>query len=133
MSAAAERNVGGTRAKARAVLGALSLMVLGGVIGVAVDRHMVSGERHASPAAALHELTMSSLDERLDLTADQRRQIDSIVGAHHESLRYAWQAVHAQLGAAIDTVHREIEGVLTADQRTAFLDWLTASGPDDSR
>ena len=115
-------------ARARAVIGALSLMVLGAVIGIAVDRHLGPGERHASPAAVLHEMTMSSLEDRLDLTSGQRRQIDSIVAARHESLRYAWQAVHSHLGAAVDTVHQEIEAILTAEQRAAFREWLTESG-----
>jgi Spy/CpxP family protein refolding chaperone len=135
LSAARGTSGAGTGVRARAVLGALSLMVLGAVIGIAIDRHLGPGERHlgpgerhASPAAALHEMTMSSLEEHLDLTAAQRLQIESIVAARHESLRYAWQAVHSQLGAAVDTVHQEIEAILTAEQRVAFREWLTETG-----
>jgi Spy/CpxP family protein refolding chaperone len=120
---------GGAGAKARAVLGALSLMVLGAVIGVAIDRHLGAGAPPTGTAAAFHEMTMGSLEDRLDLTAEQRRRIDAIVAARHESLRYAWQAVHAHLGAAVDTVHQEIEAVLTPEQRTAFRAWLRESPP----
>jgi Spy/CpxP family protein refolding chaperone len=109
--------------KARAVLGALSLIVLGAVLGIALDRHLHSSDGRG-PTAALHDMTMSSLDERLDLTAEQRRQIDSIVGARHNSLRNAWQMLHSQLGAAVDTVHAEVEDVLTPEQRIAFREWL---------
>jgi Spy/CpxP family protein refolding chaperone len=128
LSAAHGTSAAGTGVRARAVIGALSLMVLGAVIGIAIDRHLGPGERHASPAAALHDMTMSSLEEHLDLTAAQSRQIESIVAARHESLRYAWQAVHSQLGAAVDTVHQEIEAILTAEQRVAFRAWLTETG-----
>jgi Spy/CpxP family protein refolding chaperone len=109
--------------KARAVLGALSLIVLGAVLGIALDRHLHSSDGHG-PAAAFHEVTMSSLEERLDLTRDQRSRIDSIVGARHSTLRQAWQMLHSQLGAAVDTVHAEVEAVLTPEQRVEFREWL---------
>jgi Spy/CpxP family protein refolding chaperone len=111
-------------AKARAVLGAASLVVLGMVLGVAIDRHLLPNRSHTSAAAALHEMTMASAEERLDLTSDQRRQIDSIIAARHNSLRHAWQAVHSHLGAAVDSVHREIEAILTPAQRSEFREWL---------
>lgn len=115
----------GMSAKARAVLAALSLLVLGAVIGVALDRHLHgSSAAPGNAAAALHEITMSAIEEELDLTIDQRRQIDSIIAARHYALRHAWQAVHSQLGAAVDTVHREIAGVLTPEQRVKFREWL---------
>lgn len=109
---------------ARALVAALSLLVLGAVIGIAADRHLHAGRGHANPAAAMHEMTMASLDEHVDLTAEQRRQIDDIVAARRHSLRDAWQLVHAQLGAAADTVNQEIEAILTPEQRTAFREWL---------
>lgn len=125
MSANAGRSPGDSAqaSKARAVIGALSLVVLGAVLGIAIDRHFLPGN-HTSAAAAFHDMTMSSLEERLDLTADQRRQIDSIVGARHNTLRHAWQMLHSQLGAAVDTVHAEVEVVLTPEQRIAFREWL---------
>lgn len=111
-------------ARARGVLGAVSLVVLGMVVGVALDRHLLPNEPHASAAAALHEMTMSSAEERLDLTPDQRRQIDSIIAARHNSLLDVWQAVHSHLGAAIDSLHQEIEAILTPAQRREFHEWL---------
>jgi Spy/CpxP family protein refolding chaperone len=115
---------GASPSRARALLAALSLLVLGAVIGIAADRHLHARGNHANPAAAIHEMTMSSLDEHVDLTTEQRRQIDDIVAARRHSLRNAWQLVHAQLGAAADTVHQEIEAILTPEQRTAFREWL---------
>lgn len=108
---------------AKAVLGALSLLVLGGVLGIAVDRHVLSRDRHG-PAAAFHDMAMSSLEQRLRLDAGQRRQIDSILATRHDVVRETWHTLHAQLGAALDTVHRDIEAVLTPGQRDAFREWL---------
>ena len=118
------RTGGGAPSRMRALLAALSLLVLGAVIGIAADRHLHAPRGHANPAAAIHEMTMSSLDEHIDLTDEQRRQIDDIVAARRHSLRNAWQLVHTQLGAAADTVHQEIEAILTPEQRTAFREWL---------
>ena len=125
MSANAGRSPGDSAkaSRARAVLGALSLIVLGAIIGIALDRHLHSTDGHGS-AAAFHDMTMSSLEERLDLTAEQRRQIDSIVAARHNTLQHAWQMLHSQLGAAVDTVHAEVEAVLTPEQRVEFREWL---------
>jgi Spy/CpxP family protein refolding chaperone len=114
----------GTPSRARAVLGALSLLVIGAVLGIAIDRHLLLPSDHGTTAAAFHEMTMSALEERLDLTPDQRRQIDSIVAARHGTLEHAWQMLHTQLGAAVDTVHQEVEAVLTPAQRTEFAAWL---------
>lgn len=120
-------DAGGTAVRVRAVLGALSLLVLGAVIGIAIDRHLTSSGPHAN-AAAFHEMAMSSLADRLDLDADQRRRIDSIVVSRHHALSETWQMMHMHLGAAVDTVHRDIEAVLTPDQRTAFREWLREAG-----
>ena len=115
---------GRSPSRARAILAALSLLVLGAVIGIALDRHLNAASGQTSPAAAMHEMLMSSLDEDLDLTSEQRRRIDEIVAARRHSLRDAWQLVHTQLGAAADTVHLEINAILTPEQRTAFRAWL---------
>jgi Spy/CpxP family protein refolding chaperone len=125
-------NLGGSGArasKARAVLAAVSLLVVGAVAGIAIDRHLLLGGGHTSTAAAFHEMTMSSLQERLGLTADQRRQIDSIVGVRHNTLRHVWEMMHSQLGATLDTVHIEVEAILTPEQRVEFREWARQVGP----
>lgn len=131
--------------KAKAWVGALSLLLIGLVLGVALDRHVllrgtgghvptVHGNQAAgtpaSVAAELHEAMMASLAERLDLDAEQRRQIDSIMGARHDLLRQTWNALHVQLGAAVDTVHRDIEAILSPEQRRAFREWARTMAPE---
>lgn len=115
------------RARARAVLGAVSLLILGAVLGVAADRHLADGGGQ-SLVASFHHAAMSSLEERLRLEPAQREAIDSIVAAHHGEMQQHWRALHAQLGATVDVVHRDIEAVLTEEQRVAFREWLRESG-----
>lgn len=135
MSGTPEHTARSSASTSKAVVAALSLLVLGGVLGVAVDRHVLSSDRHSAPsgrhdhAAAFHEMAMSSLAERLDLEPAQRSRIDSILASRHHTLRRTWQALHLELGAAVDTVHRDIEAVLTTEQRAAFREWLRRTSP----
>jgi len=113
----------GRWARTKAVAAAVSLLLIGGVGGVALDRHLLPG---APPVgvAGLHDAALASLGDRLDLDPAQRRQVDSIVGAHHEALRETWGALHTHLGATVDTVHEALEAVLTPEQRREFRAWL---------
>ena len=115
-------------AKAKALLGGLSILVVGAVLGVALDRHLSSSRLHGG-AAELHDATMASMSKRLQLAPAQRQQIDSIVAARHHVLQQTWETLHTQLGAAVDTVHRDIEAVLTPEQRKQFRSWLRSNGP----
>ena len=118
------------RTRARAVLGAVSLLILGAVLGIAVDRHLAAGDDH-SLVASFHQAAMSSLEARLRLEPAQRKAIDSIVAAHHDELQQNWRTLHAQLGATVDVVHRDIEAVLTEEQRAAFREWLREADAGD--
>lgn len=118
--------------KAKALLAAISLLLLGAVAGVVIDRHLVreSTPTHGS-AAAFHDAALASLEDRLDLDATQRRAVDSIIGLHHETLRRTWTTIHARLGATVDSVHRDLETVLDPEQRAELRAWLgEMPGPD---
>ena len=116
MSAARNRS-----ATAKAALAAVSLLVLGGVMGVAVDRHLVS-RSSAGRSADFHDV--ASLQDRLNLDAVQRRYMDSIITSHHEQLQRTWAELHADLGASLDIIHSSFEAVLTPEQRREFRAWL---------
>lgn len=112
------------------LLAAVSLLSIGAVLGIAVDRHRASA-LHPSPlplahgsVADIHDAALASLKDHLDLDQAQRRQVDSIIEAHHETLRRTWATLHAELMATVDTVHADLEAVLTTDQRRALRQWL---------
>jgi hypothetical protein len=116
-------------AGAKAWLAALSLVLVGGVAGVALDR-LVLLHAPEPTAAGLHDVALTSLMDHLDLDGTQRRQVDSILAAHHTTLRQTWATLHAHLGESVDSAHRDLEAVLTPAQREAFREWLTEmSGP----
>lgn len=118
-------------ARARAALGAVSLVIVGAVLGIAIDRHLLpQSHGHDNTAAAFHQVSMASLHERLDLTDEQRASIEAIIARRHSSLAAAWQVLHEQLGATVDSVHQEIEAVLTPEQRSEFREWLRDFRPD---
>jgi hypothetical protein len=114
-----------------ATLGAISIFVIGVVVGVLIDRVVtrhstVAMELHAQQSAvdAGHEGFLADLQNDLGLSADQASQVHEILNRHQEAVSDAWLAVHSRLEAAIDSVTSEIEQVLDADQRTALHEWL---------
>lgn len=115
-------------AKARAALGAMALLVIGAVIGVTVDRGLHGGSSPHGPAAALHEAAMSGMVEGIVLTPEQRRQVEAILRSRHNAMQPLWDSIHGHLATTLDSVHAEIEAVLTPDQRDAFRRWLRANG-----
>lgn len=129
MTPADDAPAAGRRAgKGKALLAAVSLLLIGGVLGIALDRHFLAahggGSSHSSVSGMFHDMAMETLERELALSADQRRQIDSLINAHHAQLTRAWERVHSDLIATVDTVHREIEAVLTPEQRARFQAWL---------
>ncbi len=129
MTTHARRPPTGQGAKVRAAVGAVALLVIGAVVGIAVDRRLHAGGSH-SPVAAFHEAAMSGMVEEIELTPEQRRQVEEILRSRHDTMQSLWQAIHHQLGTTLDSVHAEIEVVLTPEQREAFRRWLRANSGD---
>ncbi len=114
-----------------ATLGAISIFVIGVVVGVLFDRVVIGHANGAmdlhtqqSAVDASHEGFMTDLRHDLGLSADQANRVHEILNRHQEAVSAAWLAVHARLEAAIDSVTSEIEQVLDADQREALHEWL---------
>ncbi len=70
---------------------------------------------------------MESMHGELDLSEAQRRAVDSVMQEHQAALKRSWAELHQILGAAADTVHRDIEALLTPEQRVQFKEWLHRS------
>lgn len=128
---------------ARTLLGTISLVTIGAVLGIAADRtlhapgarniladHTAALVDHAAELReSLHESALSDFEEHLHLDENQRRSIDSLFRRHQGSVDEAWETLRPQVESAVDSVHMHIESILRPDQREAFREWL-ASGAD---
>ena len=65
-------------------------------------------------------LTEESLLERLDLTAEQRVQIERAFEAREDRLEAYWDAHLSELESVIDSSRQDIRAVLTPDQRAVY-------------
>jgi len=114
-----------------AAIGAASILVIGIVLGVLLDRVVLHRSASAIdyPSAALaldasHEQFLQELHDDLGLTAKQASQVQEILSRHQGAVNEAWSAVHSLLEAAIDSVTQEIEAVLEPGQRERLRAWL---------
>lgn len=60
------------------------------------------------------------LDRELTLTPQQRDQITAIMDAHHKRMQQISEGIRPQMRQELDTANREIEAVLTPEQRKKF-------------
>jgi len=116
---------------AHAVLGAVSILAIGVVVGIWLDRvvlHPTALAADTSPAAvaldANHEGFLQGLRDELGLTEAQASQIRQIMSRNQTAVDDAWSAVHFRLEAAIDSVTAEIEVILDPEQREGLHEWL---------
>lgn len=115
----------------RPVVGSASMLVIGIVIGVAIDRVTVlhgHGATHAprvvviassEPHGAFRELT-----EHLDLSEEQAAKAQDIFLAHQASVDTAWTEVQGHLGLAIQSVMQELESLLEPGQLGRLHQWM---------
>ncbi len=114
-----------------ALLGAFSILVMGVVAGVALDR-VVLIPRHAmsSPVGRPlatpmdHEEVLAELVSELDLTDEQAGQVHGIFARHQPTVDRAWETARSALLAAIASATAEIDRILDADQRERMHEWL---------
>lgn len=118
----------------RAIVTAISLLGLGGAIGVTLDRVWLThaGERAHGPLDAQTEM-VEALQAELALTVAQANEISAILERHQGQVTNTWETVRPHLRAAMDSVGSEIEVVLAPEQRERFRSWIREQhGPNGS-
>ncbi len=118
----------------RAILAAISLLGLGGAIGVTLDRVWLTRalEGTHGPVDAQMEM-VEALQAELALTPAQATEISSILERHQGQVTDTWETVRPHLRAAMDSVGSEIEVVLAPEQRERFRSWIREQhGPNGS-
>lgn len=114
------------------IIAALALVVTfvaGFVAGVVVDRVVVwhRGPGHPPPLAS--HVMIGRLDHHLDLTDQQRAEIEKIIERRHERMNQLMAGMRPRMDAEIAETNAEIEKVLTPEQRAKFQDLKLRLGP----
>ena len=109
------------RRRLRAILAAASLLVLGGVLGITLERVLFTTpvETASEPVDAQAEV-VAFLRAELDLAPSRVADIEAILARRQAEVTRAWETITA----AMDTARSEIEAVLTPEQRDRFRLWL---------
>jgi hypothetical protein len=110
-----------TRSLWRTLIAIASLLVLGAVAGVAVDRIIQTHSR--SGAIQLEHVSrdpLGAIDSALDLRPEQRTRVAAILETRQADIDRVWVETHVRLRAAIDSVVDEISAELDPDQAERF-------------
>ena len=116
---------------ARALLAALSILVVGAVAGVTLDRTVLI-PAHADAAAAgvrrgvprHHDEVLAELRIELGLSAEQFAQLQETFARHHAESQAAWAQTHANHRRTMQTVTTEFETILDSAQIERLHAWL---------
>jgi Spy/CpxP family protein refolding chaperone len=102
----------------------LFAFVAGLVVGAAGSRlwHLRGGRRviHVKQMQFMSDRVLHRLDRELDLTAEQRAQIEKILRARTERMDRVWGDIGPRVRKEMDATNAEIERVLTPEQREKF-------------
>ncbi len=118
----------------RAILAAMSLLGIGGAVGVTLDRVWLTraSETAHGPVDAQTEM-LKALQAELALTPAQANEVSAILERHQGQVTHTWETVRPHLRAAMDSVGSEIEAVLAPEQRERFRTWIREQhGPNGS-
>lgn len=111
----------------KAIAGILVIFLLGAMTGVLgtslVVKHRIEMFHEKGPPA-FKRLFMDRLGDRLELTSDQRVDVERILDSLQVQLRQIRQAFHPKVKAAFDAAFKEIEKKLTPSQKLKMEKFL---------
>jgi hypothetical protein len=108
-----------TRPRVRAAATAASLLLIGAVLGIAVDRAWLS----PAPTGEM-SLTASAMSARLGLDANEEARLNILLDSLHAEVTAAANEGPEALRAATRSAHRQIEAFLPPDSRPEFHMWM---------
>ncbi len=113
------------RRRLRAVMAATSLLILGGVLGIALERVLLTPDVGAADESQDAQAEMvTSLQRELDLDPQQVAELEAVLARQQAAVTNAWEAIRPRLRAAMDTTRSDIEALLRPEQRERFRLWL---------
>ncbi len=113
-----------TKAKLKTVGVLVAVFLLGGVSGGAIMRACVhrdlSEQLVVEPTDARRKLRLRAMVRRLDLSPEQRTEIEEILQRRREERRQIQKSIKPDLNAWQREVKQEIAAVLTPEQRAKY-------------
>ncbi|NJD09916.1 MAG: hypothetical protein FIB01_05535 [Gemmatimonadetes bacterium] len=91
---------------------------------VILHRRAGRGDASLSHTTISHRAFIAQLDSTLHLTPAQQESLALILHRHQPDVDSAWRSINQRLGAAMDSVHLEMEAVLDSGQTATFRRWL---------
>ncbi len=100
----------------------LVITFLSGAAAGFLIAHVGMFRRGPFPGRSRHvpQMMVRHLSRTLDLTDDQRKKVDEIVMRHHARIVQLQDSTRPQLRQELDAANREIEALLTPEQRQKF-------------
>lgn len=112
-------------ARSRAALVIVLSLIAGAILGIAADRTVLQhlGRRPPDPRRA-GEHFARMLEHRLDLTDAQKEKVEAILRRHGDANEAIFRETQPRIHAQMQATDREIEAVLTPEQRARFHELL---------
>ncbi|HJQ38316.1 MAG TPA: hypothetical protein VKB93_14360 [Thermoanaerobaculia bacterium] len=100
----------------------LVITFLSGAAAGFLVAHLGMWRRGPFPGRSRHvpQMLVRHLSRSLDLTDDQRKKVDAIVMRHHARIAQLQDSTRPQVMLELDAANREIEALLTPEQRQKF-------------
>jgi hypothetical protein len=113
--------------RSSAVAGVVALFLVGVLVGALGDNLIGRHRMRAGPGGfgghgghGAHMMMSAELHRRLDLSADQQRQLDAILADTHRETLALWQEVRPRVLAVIERGQNRIAQILNPRQRQEF-------------
>ena len=118
------------KSKSMAVGFLLGELLCGGALGFSLDRVLT---RPACDANTDREAVRAYMASKLQLTALQRAQVDSLLDIRHRELSKIVAPVRPQLDSVREATRVQIKRLLDPAQQQRFQDWVDESKKEESR
>ncbi|MBI4501024.1 MAG: hypothetical protein HY700_07665 [Gemmatimonadetes bacterium] len=111
----------GRRARLAAAAVLVATFLLGGVAGAGLDRALPGADGSDRQAAlcsgGMGQGAQTPLVRHLDLTPEQRPQIEKVVAHWHPQMQALWQEFQPRVNALMDSARVEMDAILTPEQQ----------------
>jgi len=118
------------KSKSMAVGFLLGTLLCGGALGFSLDRVLT---KPACDANTDRQAVRAYMASKLQLTALQRAQVDSLLDIRHREISKIVAPVRPQLDSVREATRVQIKRLLDAGQQRRFQDWIDESKKEESK